>query len=90
LRDLPGRDFEFEEFKDPEPGLGRDFDLVEPPTGEIMEGKAASGAAIFRTVNPVDFIAATLCAKNMAVSPAKTPQVESSLIFCLNNEFEGI
>jgi hypothetical protein len=31
-----------------------------------------------------------LCAKNMAVSPAKTPQVESSLIFCLNNEFEGI
>jgi len=90
LRDLPSRNLEFEELKDPEPSLWRDFNLVEPSAGEIMEGVMASGTTISEAANSVGFIAATLCAKNMAFLPAETPQVEPRSIFCLNNEFEGI
>jgi hypothetical protein len=89
LRYLPGREFEFEELKDPEPGLGRDFDFIKPATGEVVKSVSTVFAAELLIADSIDFIAPTTTAKNVAVFPAEFTQITSRLIFCVNNEFKG-
>ena len=90
LGDLAGRDFKLEEFEDPEPGLGRDFDFIEPAAGEVMESKSAAFTTELFVPDSIDPKAPTTTAENMAVFPADFAQITPRPIFCLNSEFEGI
>lgn len=75
LSDLPGRNLQFKKLKDPKPDLVRNFNLINPAVREVVKGIAAALAAVFFASNPVDFIAATSCAKNMAILPAELTEV---------------
>ena len=72
---LTGRDFEFEEFEDPEPGLGRDFEFIKPAAGEVVESKSAALTTELFVADSIDFIAPISTAENMAVFPAEFPQI---------------
>jgi len=86
---LVGRDFEFEEFENPEPNLRRDFDFIKPATGEVVKCKSAVLTTELFVADSIDFIAPTSTAKNVAVFPAEFAQITSRLIFCVNNEFKS-
>ena len=73
---LTGRDFKFEEFEDPEPGLGRDFEFIKPAAGEVVESKSAALTTELFVADSIDFIAPISTAENMAVFPAEFPQIE--------------
>lgn len=86
---LAGRDFEFEELEDPEPGLGGDFDFIKPATREVVESKSAALTSELFVADSIDFIAPTSTAENMAVFPAEFAQITPRLIFRFNNEFKS-
>jgi len=86
---LAGRDFEFEELEDPEPGLGRDFDFIKPATGEVVESESTALTTELFVADSIDFIAPTSTAENIAVFPAEFTQISPCLIFSINNEFKG-
>ena len=86
---LAGRDFEFKELDDPEPGLGRDFDFIKPATGEVVESKSAALTTELFVADSIDFIAPTTTAENVAVFPAEFAQITSRPIFRVNNEFKS-
>ena len=86
---LAGRDFEFKELEDPEPGLGRDFEFIKPAAGEVVESESAALTAEFFVTDSIDFIAPTSTAENVAVFPAEFAQIPARPIFCVNNEFKS-
>jgi len=81
LSDLSGRNLQLEEFKDPKPGSWWYLDAIKPAIREIMEGIATALAAVHLASDPVRFIAMTGAAKNMALFPAKSTEVEPGPIF---------
>jgi hypothetical protein len=75
LSDFSGRNLQLEEFKDPKPGFIRNPELVDPSVRKVVKGITTTLAAILLALDPVGFIAATVCAKNMAILPAESTEV---------------
>lgn len=76
-----GADFQFKQLDQPQPGFKRAMQLVDPSAGKIMKGIMTPSAAILSVGNAIDFIASTLCAKNMAFLPAVFSKIKTCFIF---------
>ena len=83
-----GADLQFQQLDQPSPGFQRAMQFVYPSAGKIMKGVMASFTAIFPACDPIDFIASTLCAKNMPFLPAVFSKIKTSLILCKYNAFK--
>lgn len=69
LSNPPGRKFNLIEFDDPKPLFEGDLELIDPPTGEVMEGVSTALATVPFARDSVDFSAPTPCAKNNPIFP---------------------
>jgi len=86
---LASRDFKLKELDKPRPIFVRDIEPVDPPSGKVVKGVAATFAAIPFAGNPVDLIAPTSIAKNMATFPAMLSEIETCSIFGPNYVFKA-
>lgn len=69
LGNLSGRQLQLKELKDPQPGSIRDAQLIDPASGEIMEGVFTTLAAKLFPFDTIDFIARTPTAETTVVFP---------------------
>jgi hypothetical protein len=84
------RYLKFKELDDPEHCFERNTNLVNPSSGEVMERTSASFAAVFFISQPVNSVAVTTAAKNMAFFPALFSEKQPCPIFTFTYEFEGL
>mgnify|MGYP006268777323 CR=1 FL=1 len=75
--DLPCGEFQFEQFDQAQPLSGGKISLVDPPSGEIVEGVAACGTATSFILQPVEFFGPATRAKPTTVFEAKSRQIFS-------------
>jgi hypothetical protein len=89
LSDPAGRDLQFKELDDPQPLLMADLDTIDPAVAEVMKGVLTSLATVSFTQQPVDFIAVTPAAKNVALFPAEFTQIQPGTVFTFDDELKG-
>lgn len=69
LRSLSGRDLQFKELDQPEPLFGRDFNLINPSSGEVREHILTLAAAVARISDEVQFFVPTTNTETKAIVP---------------------
>jgi hypothetical protein len=84
-----GRNLQFEELQQPEPGIEGAVELVDPPAGKVMKGIFAGWAAIPLTGYTIDILPLTSGAKSVSIFPALLAQLQPGRIFAANDVFKA-
>ena len=90
LRNLTSRHFQFKELNDPQPCFKRNINRIQPSIRKVLKAFTASFAAVSAIANPINFIAVTIAAKNMAVFPAIFFEIFSSSKLGFTYGFKGV